>query len=122
MSIGIIAFDEFEHQDECYSVDADWDDSDFQAFVTKCNALLKTSRKAHAELVTAAIKYGTTDSKLPEAEKFGECVLAFMGEDFNLSALGDWEKLNHFHNLNQLVINGNIEHTLLLVAMVDPES
>jgi hypothetical protein len=116
MSTGIIAIDEgYDHNNYYYVTDADSSDSEWEAFIAKCNALLKSSYKAHTELVAAAIKYGTTDKKIAERVQFGECIQAFMGEDFDLASLGTWKEVKA-HELNRMVIDKDIEQTFVFIS------
>ncbi len=117
MSIGIVALSEDREEPETqfYVTDADGDDNDWQAFVSKCNALLKTSAKSHAALVWAAIKYGTTSEKVAEREEFEDCVRAFMGEGWDLDCLGTWKEVKHHYEFNRMVIDKDIEQVFIFV-------
>jgi hypothetical protein len=116
MATGIIAIDESDdHDHDYYITDAVPSNSDWEAFLHKCNALLKSSYKAHTELVAAATKYGTTSRKLAERVQFGECIQAFMGEDFDLDSLGTWKQVKAYE-LNRAVIDKDVEQTFVFIS------
>ena len=63
-------------------------------FVKRCNDLLTAkARVSHAELVWAALCYSTMDKTSPEIRANGDILYAFMGDAFDLEALGTWREV-----------------------------
>lgn len=115
--VGIIALDlSGGHFHEYYAADADPDDDRAWAkFVLRCTNLQSASPKGHADLVTAAIQYATTGDKVPEKEEMKTTIEAFMGENFDVSALGTWIAILDAQAFNRMVISGRIEKTFVFV-------
>jgi hypothetical protein len=114
--IGIITLDESgEDENYYYFTNAIPDDEEWLAFVQRSNALLKSSRKSHADLILAVIRYMKIDPKLPERKEHEETIKAFMGEDFNLKALGKWERIQSLHEFNRKSIEEEFVQTYVFV-------
>jgi len=124
MSIGIISLSEEndDREHEYYVTDAASDNEYWQAFVKKCNALLKAAPAAHAELVRAARKYGTMDPKSKaERQAQADLVLAFMDDEFDVTELGTWTPITRTE-LNRRTMDGHIEQTFVFVHAIDLEN
>jgi len=83
---------------ECRKNNTSW-----QKFVERCNALLEsTAHVSHAELVWAAVCYCTMINKTSaEGKEYAKILYAFMGEEFDLSALGTWHECYSQSSFNE---------------------
>ena len=119
-TVAIVALDQSEDQDHAYYLIEDVDDSgeEWQLFVERCNALLKTSPIGHIGLVRAAIAYGTADAKAgAEKKHYADCIASYMGNDFDPEhVLGTWRKLKDAAALNDKVIDDRTITTYVFVS------
>lgn len=120
----LLALSEDDSGYACYTVKND-NSEDWDMFVDRANALLKTSLTAHVCLVRAAVAYGTAGKeKTPERRHLAEAVEAFMGDGFDPSELGTWTLieankkstgLSDLFAANEAAQAGNYEKTFVFV-------
>lgn len=92
----LVALDDYEDMHEYVHI-TDADPDAFEVFTDRCNALLRTTLVSHTRLVNAALVYCSLPEKRqkdPEAQVYAKTVQAFLGEDFDVTRLGKWDRLN----------------------------
>jgi hypothetical protein len=86
---GIVALDRDEDMEHLYFT-IETTSPDFRRVLKKCNDHLGASMVTHARLVNALVTYCTSESKVPELDKYEKIIRAFMGPKFDIASLGKW--------------------------------
>jgi len=104
-SYAIVALDGSEEAAHKYlTVGDDFEEEGIEKFFKRCQALLLSTLVSHTQLVNAAIIYccaSAAEKKTPERVVHGMAIHAFMGDGFDLDALGTWKMARSPHAWNK---------------------